>query len=207
MFDRVLGQQIAGRLNVVMTELEDIQGVLAQALAADAAAVPTTDLVVGPAEPIAGFSFTWPDSKTVEYESVRQYTAQRDGTTHVFVIGAERGGRAAYGRDDRGRMVAFVRERSGALRPLVEFAESDLDPSRYVAGVPQPAAPRSLATDVHLDQLQRVPHLAGAELKRTDEVYDSSVKAPSLRLVVGVDDAQLMLEHAYWVGRLRGSLR
>jgi hypothetical protein len=49
--------------------------------------------------------------------------------------------------------------------------------------------------------------LAEAELNRTDEVYESSVRAPSLRLVVGVDDAQLMLEHAYWVDRLRGSIR
>ena len=44
-----------------------------------------------------------------------------------------------------------------------------------------------------------------ADLKRADDIFASLSSAPSLRLLVRRDDTSLMIEHAWWVGRLRNT--
>ena len=207
--DSGLARQIAGRLDKVATEIAEIQEVLAAALLAQSTSdsSATSGLMIGSAESRTDFIYKWPDGKVVTNVSVRKFAVTCKDAKHHFMIGTEKGGREAYQRSDRGRIVVFMLERSGSPRPLVEFAESDLEPDLYVAGVPLPGKPRSLATEDHLDQLRQVPHLSKADLRRTEEVYESSLRAPSLRLVVGVDNTHLMIEHAHWVGALRGILR
>jgi len=150
------------------------------------------------------FSYRWPTGATWYIDATR-YTVRRGDRDYVFVIGAEKGGRKTYQRDDRGRIVVFIQEPSGSFYPLVEFAESDDDVDLYVAGVPKPGDPQKLSTDADLDELRTVRHLRDADLKRADDVFASLSRAPSLRLPVRRDDTSLMIEHAWWVGRLRGT--
>jgi hypothetical protein len=87
----------------------------------------------------------------------------------------------------------------------VEFAETDHDPELYAAIVPKPSAPRSGTTLDDLDELRKVPHLEPAELERADKVFTSLRNAPSLRLLARRDDFRLMIQHAWWVGGIRGT--
>jgi hypothetical protein len=150
------------------------------------------------------FSYRWPTGMTW-YIDATKYTVRRGDRDYVFVIGTEKGGRKAYQRDGRGRIIVFVQEPSGSFYPLVEFAESDDDADLYVAGVPRPGDPQKLSTAADLDELRTVRHLRDADLKRADEIFASLSSAPSLRLPVRRDDTSLMIEHAWWVGRLRGT--
>jgi hypothetical protein len=148
------------------------------------------------------FWYRWPGGMA-RYIDATRYTVGRGDRDYVFVIGAEKGGRNTYQRTDRGRIVVFIQQPSQSYYPLVEFAESDDDPDLYVAGVPRPGDPQKLSTAADLDELRAVRHLRDADLKRADEVFASLNRAPSLRLPVRRDDASLMIEHAWWVGRLR----
>jgi hypothetical protein len=47
--------------------------------------------------------------------------------------------------------------------------------------------------------------LRDAHLKGADDIFASLSSAPSLRLPVRRDDTSLMIERAWWVGRLRGT--
>ena len=150
------------------------------------------------------FCYRWPGGMAWYIDATR-YTVVRGDRDYVFVIGAEKGGRRTYQRDGRGRVVVFIQQPSGSYYPLVEFAESDDDADLYVAGVPRPGDPQKLSTATDLDELRTVCHLRDADLKRADEVFASLSRAPSLRLPVRRDDASLMIEHAWWVGRLRNT--
>jgi hypothetical protein len=154
--------------------------------------------------PDEAFSYRWPTGMTWYIDATR-YTVRRGDRDYVFVIGAEKGGRKTYQRDDRGRIIVFIQEPSGSFYPLVEFAESDDDADLYVAGVPRPGDPQKLSTAADLDELRTVRHLRDADLKRADDIFASLNRAPSLRLPVRRDDTSLMIEHAWWVGRLRGT--
>lgn len=143
----------------------------------------------------------------VKYMEAERYTVNCDDAEYVFAIGAEEGGRPSYQRDDRGRIVVFIRSRrsENSYYPLVEFAESDLGPDLYAAIVPQPAAPKKGTTADDLSDLREVPHLANADLRRADEVFLSLRNGPSLRLLVDRNNPELMIKHAWWVGGLRGT--
>jgi hypothetical protein len=186
----------------------EIVAMLQEAGVSISAQVPiSSGLVIGAGDLTDDFTFRWPDKIVRSYGSACRYAVDREkGSSLVFVIGTEPGGRAAYGRQDRGRIVVFLEERSG-VRPIVEFAESDLDGGEYVAGVPRISRPRAIATADDLDGLRAVPHLATADLRRTDEVYTATVDGPSLRLVTPVDNSRLMIEHAYWIGVLRNYIK
>jgi hypothetical protein len=54
-------------------------------------------------------------------------------------------------------------------------------------------------------ELHTVHHLHDTDLKRADDVFASLSSAPSLRLLVRRDDISLMIEHAWWVGRLHNT--
>jgi len=166
--------------------------------------VPPFEIVA--TEPFTDFEYRWPNGM-VRYIDAQRYTVRRDDADYVFALGAEKGGRASYQRDDRGRLVAFVRSRTSesSYYPLVEFAESDQDPDVYAAIVPRPSAPRSGATGADLEELRTIPHLRDARLKSADEVFTSVRNGPSLRLLVRRDDPRLMIEHAWWVGTMRGT--
>jgi hypothetical protein len=155
--------------------------------------------------PDEAFRYRWPDSGMVRYIDATRYTVCRGDRDYVFVVGAEKGGRKTYQRDGRGRIVVFIQKPSGSFYPLVEFAESDDDADLYVAGVPRPGDPKKLATAADLAELRTVRHLRDADLKRADDIFASLSRAPSLRLPVRRDDTSLMIEHAWWVGRLRGT--
>jgi hypothetical protein len=166
-----------------------------------------------------GFRHRWPNrSVAAAYRPTTAiptaaYEVRDSHGLWTLVIGAEEGGRRSHGRDGRGRIVVFVDHNPGKLHlyPLVEFAETDTAGTDgkplYGAGVPQPGAPRNLATLAYVDQLREVAHLQDAELAQAEDVYRDVQHGPSLRLVVPVDDVETMLAHALWVGRLRGSNR
>ncbi len=158
--------------------------------------------------PLADRSFTyrWPTGE-VKYVDTIRYTVRRDDDEYAFVVGSEDGGRSAYRRTDRGRIVVFLRQTASANShyPLLEFAESDLDASLYAALIPKPGQPTARATVDDLDAVRRVAHLQQADLRRADEVFDSSAKAPTLRVLVRRDDPNMLIIHSWWVGRLRGT--
>ncbi|MEV4483627.1 hypothetical protein [Micromonospora coxensis] len=155
-------------------------------------------------EPIREFTYRWPGGKSNYLDAVK-YTVRHGDAEDVFAIGAEEGGRSSYQRADRGRIVVFHRRGTSPMSyyPLVEFAESDLEPDLYAAIVPQPTAPRKGSIAADLDELREVPHLRNAKLERADTVFHSVQSGPSLRLLVTRDDARMMIEHARWVDRLR----
>jgi hypothetical protein len=152
------------------------------------------------------FTYRWPDSKErKKYTEATRYTVHRDGNEYVFVVGTEDGGRPAYRRADRGRIVVFLRQtaNSNSYYPLLEFAEGDLDDNLYAALIPKPGQPTARATMNDLDAVRRVAHLRQADIRRADEVFDSSANAPTLRVLVRSDDFKMLITHAWWVGRLR----
>ncbi|MFI7427452.1 hypothetical protein ACIBPB_10735 [Micromonospora sp. NPDC049836] len=152
------------------------------------------------------FNFRWPTGEAAYVDATR-YTVRRDDNEYVFVIGAEEGGRSAYRRADRGRIVVFLRQTASAnsYYPLLEFAESDLDADLYAALIPKPGQKTARATVDDLDTLRHVAHLQQADIRRADEVFDSSANAPSLRVLVRRDDPNMLITHSWWVGRLRGT--
>jgi hypothetical protein len=56
-----------------------------------------------------------------------------------------------------------------------------------------------LATEHDLTVVERVPHLANADLRRLDDVMYSVKNGPSLRLVCEADDFKLQARHGLWV--------
>ncbi|MEU7935236.1 hypothetical protein [Micromonospora echinofusca] len=166
------------------------------------------DFSIVDAQPLTPRSFTyrWPTGEA-KYVDATRYTVRRDDDEYVFVVGAEDGGRSAYRRADRGRIVVFLRQTTSAnsYYPLLEFAESDLNANMYAALIPKPGRKAARATADDLDAVRHVAHLQQADIRRADEVFDSSAKAPSLRVLVSRDDPNMLITHSWWVGRLRGT--
>jgi len=154
------------------------------------------------------FTYRWPGGEE-KYIDATRYTVRRDDTEYVFVVGAEDGGRSAYGRDHRGRIVVFLRKGASeySYYPLLEFAESDVDPDLYAALIPKlgKTTSRAMATVGDLADVRQIPHLQHADLRRADEVFTSSANAPTLRILVRRDDPTGLITHAWWVGQLRGT--
>ncbi|MFJ5541980.1 hypothetical protein [Micromonospora chalcea] len=206
--------ELARHLATIRDSLSAIEGVLGldgpAAGQIDVDVLPAADrpvgLEIGEPEPLGKFTYRWPGG-TVKYPDAVKYTARRSGKEDVFAVGAEEGGRASYGREDRGRVVVFHRRGTSEMSyyPLVEFAESDLDSALFAAIVPQLADPKKGATAADLDALRDVPHLNDAQLERADAVFRSVRNGPSLRVLVRRDEPEMMIEHAWWVGSLRGT--
>ncbi|MER7275577.1 hypothetical protein ABT369_14060 [Dactylosporangium sp. NPDC000244] len=173
---------------------------------AEQAAATAGEFEISPPEKFEEFQYRWPNG-TVKYLDAQRYQVHHDDSDLFFVIGEEEGGRPSYQREDRGRVVVFIRSgrKESTYYPLVEFAETDRDPELYAAIVPKPSAPRSGTTTDDLDELRKVPHLESAQLERADQVFTSLRNAPSLRLLARRKDVQLMIEHAWWVGGIRGT--
>ncbi len=47
------------------------------------------------------------------------------------------------------------------------------------------------------------PQFRGAQVERTDQLFDQIMNGPSRRLVVDADEDEAMIRHGYWVARLR----
>jgi hypothetical protein len=154
--------------------------------------------------PSRSFTYRWPTGEAKYVEATR-YTVLRDDAEYVFVVGSEEGGRPAYRRADRGRIVVFLRQTASAnsYYPLLEFAESDLDADLYAALIPKPGQTASRATADDLDALRGIDHLKQADIRRADEVFTSSAKAPSLRILIPRNDPKALITHSWWVGTLR----
>lgn len=154
------------------------------------------------------FAYRWPSGEE-KYIDATRYTVRRDDTEYVFVVGAEDGGRSAYGRADRGRIVVFLRKGTSeySYYPLLEFVESDIDPDLYAALIPKldKTTSRAMATVGDLANVRQVPHLQHADLRRADEVFTSSANAPTLRILVRRDDPTDLITHSWWVGQIRGT--
>ena len=154
------------------------------------------------------FAYRWPSGEE-KYIDATRYTVRHDDTEYVFVVGAEDGGRSAYGRDDRGRIVVFLRKGISeySYYPLLEFAESDVDSDLYAALIPKlgKTTSRAMATVGDLANVRQIPHLQHADLRRADEVFTSSANAPTLRILVRRDDPIGLITHSWWVGRIRGT--
>ena len=206
--------EIARRLANIRDSLSAIEGILGLdgiaggSAGVDALVAPegTVGLEIGEPEPLGKFTYRWPGG-TVKYLDAVKYPARRGEREDVFAVGGEEGGRASYGREDRGRVVVFHRRGLSEMSyyPLVEFTESDLDSAVFAAIVPQPSNPKKGATAADLDMLRDVPHLKDAQLERADTVFRSVRNGPSLRLLVRRDEPAMMIEHAWWVGSLRGT--
>jgi hypothetical protein len=121
------------------------------------------------------------------------------GKTHRVVLGWTT--RPSWGRSDRKRAVVFWQSGSQASQsyyPWTEFVETDGE--GYAAPIPNPDHPRKVLTPQ--DPLPGRFH--GAEVERSDRLFDQIANGPSLRLVVSADDEEAMIRHGYWVAILRG---
>jgi hypothetical protein len=200
--------QASGRIHELLGGSTSPGGPLGeQRPSADGAGEPIEFSVVD-ARPITDrlFTYRWPDSmERKKYTEATRYTVHRDSNEYVFVVGTEDGGRPAYRRADRGRIVVFLRQTasSNSYYPLLEFAQSDLGDNLYAALIPKPGQVTARATMNDLDAVRRVAHLRQADIRRADEVFDSSANAPTLRVLVRSDDFKMLITHAWWVGRLR----
>jgi hypothetical protein len=150
----------------------------------------TGEPVITEAGSVGHFSFQWPEGPLEHFTTTARYLL---GDREVLVA---RTTRTAYGRD-RGRIVVLgPAARAGALVPWAEFTETD--GGTYAARLPNPASPRLTLTDG-----QRLPaRFAGADVRRTDELFATGRAAPMLRLVLGPGDVEGMIRHAAWAGSI-----
>jgi hypothetical protein len=155
-----------------------------------AAAPATGEPPITAAGTVGHFSFQWPEGPLEHFTTTAKYLL---GHQEVLVA---RTSRTAYGRD-RGRIVVLgPAARPGALAPWAEFTETD--GGTYAARLPNPASPRLTLTDG-----QRLPsRFAGADVRRTDELFATGRAAPMLRLVLGPGDVEGMIRHAAWAGSI-----
>jgi hypothetical protein len=113
------------------------------------------------------------------------------------------GHRLAWGRSDRKRAIIFGQSGPATSRvfyPWTEFVETDTD--EYAAQIPNPDYPKKILTPA--DTLP--DRFCDAHVERSDHLFDQIINGPSLRLVVPEADEETMVDHGYWVARLRGRL-
>ena len=151
---------------------------------------------------IGPWTYTWwgTGSEEEEYQPAREYQVITPSRTHRVVLGWTE--RPAWGRD-RKRAVVFWQSGPPASRifyPWSEFVETDT--GRYAAPIPNPDQPRKILT--HQEPLP--PRFRGAEVERSDQLFDRIANGPSLRLVVDGTDEESMIRHGYWVAGLRNRL-
>jgi hypothetical protein len=85
--------------------------------------------------------------------------------------------------------------------PWTEFVETD--DGRFAATIPDPSRPRSTLSDG-----AALPgRFEELTVERSDVLFESIRRGPSLRLVVDQTEDAQMVSHGYWVARLRGRAR
>lgn len=150
-----------------------------------------------------GWTFYWPRKAGVEdpenYYRHVWFRVSAGGPPHRIRL-AWTNERDAWGRV-RDRAIVFLKIGSPESRThyaLTEFVESDVD-GLYAAPIPDPRRPRSM-----LDDPERLPdRFRSADVRRTDELFESVSNGPSLRLVLPKDAEDEMVVHGCWVGELR----
>jgi hypothetical protein len=148
------------------------------------------------------WSYRWPGDMGIEkFYASRQYEVVTPHKTYcVRVAWSER---KSWGRKDRKRAIIFGQPGptgSANFYPWTEFVETDT--GRYAAPIPNPQQPRKILTPS--DSLPN--KFRSAQVERTDQLFDQITNGPSLRVVVGADDEEVMIRHGYWVARLRNRL-
>jgi hypothetical protein len=142
--------------------------------------------------------YIWPDGVEENFFKSRWYFLHlADGTERVRVGWTRR---AAWGRKDRMRVVVFHQlggKDSTTYYPWTEFVETN--DGRYAAPIPDPLRPRAIPSDA-----SRLPRrFNNSVVERSDAIFTSIAKGPSLRLVVGDHEELAMVQHGHWVAVLR----
>jgi hypothetical protein len=145
------------------------------------------------------FDFRWPVIGSERFENASVFEIPTATTSAQAVLGWTT--RDAWGRSRR-RAVVFGYSGTDSTPerwyPWTEFVETD--DGRFGATIPDPSRPRATLKDG--DPLPT--GFAGLSVERSDELFESIRKGPSLRLVVDAADEELMVSHGYWVARRRG---
>jgi hypothetical protein len=150
---------------------------------------------------IAPFQYAWPVFGTEEFDRAAVFSITTQSGPIGAVLAWTR--RDAWGKN-RARSVVFRHngddDTPGRWYPWTEFVETD--DGRYAATIPNPDKPRStLAEGDPLPERYSTQTVA-----RSDELFDSISRGPSLRVVVDADDAVEMVGHGYWVAQQRGRI-
>ena len=147
------------------------------------------------------WSYRWPDGSSEKYDDAAWYKVS--GPTGEARVLLAHTTREAW-KADRERYVVFAkigREEGPSFYPWTEFVQTD--EGSFAALIPDPARPRAALKDG-----MSVPsRFASVRVERTDALYESAQDSPTLRLVVDRGDAVTMIEHGYWVARVRDRLR
>jgi hypothetical protein len=165
--------------------------------------VPTIDApLIIRRDDTGGWTYRWPGVEgTEKFFASRQYEVITPHRTHrVRLAWTER---PAWGRRDRKRAIVFGQTgpaSSKTFYPWTEFVETDT--GRYAAPIPNPQQPRKLLTSSD----PRPDQFLGAQVERTEQLFNQITNGPSLRLVVDADDDETMIRHGYWVAQRRNRL-
>lgn len=146
------------------------------------------------------WDYTWPDGTIEAFDACRYY----------LVDGSHGKARALIGSTTRpvrneltDRKVVFGqvgRRGNRTHRPWTEFVR--VRDGNYAATIPDPLRPRGLLKDG--DLLPK--RFETARVERADQLFESMINAPTLRVVVDEDDDVAMIRHGYWVATLRRRL-
>ena len=147
---------------------------------------------------LRAWTYRWPNGDTEGYKATTRYQVKGDfGPAEVLVA---RTTREAWGRK-RGRVVVFGKlDGRSSYYPWSEFVETDS--GEYAAKLADPQQPRKSLQDKN----KVPPRLAHATVRRNDELFSSIRNGPALRVVVGTDDDQTMIQYGYLVASQRGHI-
>jgi hypothetical protein len=169
---------------------------------ADSRPAPTAERpVITRTGSVGPWTYTWwaADEHEEIYEPAWTYEVATPAKTHRVVLGWTT--RSSWGRSDRKRAVVFWQSGSPASQtyyPWTEFVQTDR--GGYAAPIPNPDHPRRVLTE----QEPLPDRFRGADIQRSDQLFEQIAKGPSLRLVVDATDEEAMIRHGYWVATLRG---
>jgi hypothetical protein len=144
------------------------------------------------------FDYPWPVIGTERFHGAAVYSiATSKGPVEAILGWTERD---AWSRS---RLRAVVFGYNGTdftphrWYPWTEFVETD--DGRFAAIIPDPSRPRSTLSDG-----AALPgRFAELTVERSDVLFESIRRGPSLRLVVDQTEDAQMVSHGYWVARLR----
>jgi len=146
------------------------------------------------------FEYTWPDLTKETYYSGQWFQVVENGKDIARFLVAHTS-RLAWGKA-RPRIVVFLQGRSEdskAIYPLAEFVACDSNEQDFASKIPDPRHPQRMLKEG--DPLPK--ELKDARVERVDKLFDSIQKGPSLRRIVNAKDEIEMVDHAFWIGRLK----
>lgn len=152
---------------------------------------------VDPANSIDGFDYKWPANAGEEhFEGGRAYRLDFPSGPATAVLAWTH--RWAWGKE-RGRAVVFEHKGEDPKKwyPWTEFTETDDE--RYAAPIPDPARPRAILSD----GMPLPPPYDSLPVARSDALFASIRRGPSLRLVLDKDRDLEMVRHGHRVAVLR----